>query len=501
MKTILIIFVLSSQLSLAETYNVCKSVQITITCPQIYYIDASQGDDTNSGKDETKPWMTLSRINSQLLNPGDSVLLKRGEVWRELLVPQSGNSNGYITFGAYGDPEKEKPTIMWAKRMMNQAEWTQKSANIWTAPFSSDIGNIVFNGESLVGVKVWTEADLTAQGKYWFDKPNGLLHLYSAVNPAIYYTDIECIKGANLISVKNKSYIIFKELALRYGGEHGFFVNNSNHISIIDNDISWIGGSKPAWSTYDQRLGNGIELYDGAEDILVERNRIWQVYDACLTTQSDSIAAVKNITFQNNLVWKCGYSFEFWHKNKETILDNIRFDHNTSLYAGYEWSHKQRVNDGGYDFAYFGSYPSPTGLRMRNNIFYKSYSDSAHIYYSDSNLDAQWENVELDYNVWWRVPKNATTDGVIIYWKAKAWYWSTNWPAWQSATYGKDKHSVAAEPLFVNLPEPDLIDGPKSFDARLKDGSPGVGMGIVTETKNDIDGKLRREKIIVGAYQ
>ncbi|MFZ1426528.1 MAG: hypothetical protein WAS21_07145 [Geminicoccaceae bacterium] len=62
-----------------------------------YHVDQA-GKDSASGLSDATPWRTLARVNVTPLRAGDSVLLKRGGIWREsLAVP--GHE---ITYGAYG---------------------------------------------------------------------------------------------------------------------------------------------------------------------------------------------------------------------------------------------------------------------------------------------------------------------------------------------------------------------------------------------------------------
>ena len=56
-----------------------------------YYVDATNGRDSNDGLSPEESWKTVEKVNSAKLHPGDAVLLKRGEVWREQLIPQSGD--------------------------------------------------------------------------------------------------------------------------------------------------------------------------------------------------------------------------------------------------------------------------------------------------------------------------------------------------------------------------------------------------------------------------
>jgi parallel beta-helix repeat protein len=68
-----------------------------------YYVDATSGDDGNTGTNTSAPWKTIAKVNAATLHPSDNVLFKKGEIWREqLTVPNSGASARPITFGAYG---------------------------------------------------------------------------------------------------------------------------------------------------------------------------------------------------------------------------------------------------------------------------------------------------------------------------------------------------------------------------------------------------------------
>ena len=75
----------------------------------VYYVHATNGSDANDGLTPEKPWKTINKVNNSIFVPGDSILFKRGETWRETLTPPShGASGNNITFGAYGtgDPPK-----------------------------------------------------------------------------------------------------------------------------------------------------------------------------------------------------------------------------------------------------------------------------------------------------------------------------------------------------------------------------------------------------------
>src|SRR4030042_6111899 len=75
----------------------------------VYYVDGTYGSDANDGRTPERPWKTIDKVNNSIFVPGDSILFKRWDTWRETLTPPShGASGNNITFGAYGtgDPPK-----------------------------------------------------------------------------------------------------------------------------------------------------------------------------------------------------------------------------------------------------------------------------------------------------------------------------------------------------------------------------------------------------------
>jgi len=70
-----------------------------------YYVDNCDvtGNDTNNGTSVSTPWLTVNKINTSSFVAGDSILFRKGCVWREALtIPSSGSSGNNIIFGAYG---------------------------------------------------------------------------------------------------------------------------------------------------------------------------------------------------------------------------------------------------------------------------------------------------------------------------------------------------------------------------------------------------------------
>ena len=80
-----------------------------------YYISSTSGNDANDGQSPEKAWQHLSKIylksiSKDAFQPGDTILLKRGDQWDgQIRLQGNGNAQNPITLGAYG--EGLKPLI------------------------------------------------------------------------------------------------------------------------------------------------------------------------------------------------------------------------------------------------------------------------------------------------------------------------------------------------------------------------------------------------------
>ncbi len=90
----------------------CTSFVQKSVWPACYYIDSANGQDTNNGKSENKPWRSLSMLQQTKLCPGDTVKFKRGSTFNTLLsISHSGNVSNYITLTDYGDVSAPAPSF------------------------------------------------------------------------------------------------------------------------------------------------------------------------------------------------------------------------------------------------------------------------------------------------------------------------------------------------------------------------------------------------------
>jgi hypothetical protein len=412
-----------------------------------YYVDYSTGNNTNNGRTVLSPWKTLNKVNKTKFMPGDSILLKRGEFWREQLIPHSGDSTGYITYSCYGKSTRKKPLILGSISRNNPGDWKNTGGNIWsTVALKADIGNIIFNKGKSCGFKVWKESDLDIQGKFWHDADNAVVKLYSKNNPAKYYKDIELAVKCHIIDQNNKSYVKYDNLELRNGAAHGIGGGSVHHIMILNCDLSFIGGALQYYKPNGDpvRYGNGIEFWGNAHDCYVIGCKIGEVYDAALTNQGKDSVAQYHIYYRNNIIWNSEYSFEYWLGNQSTI-SLIYIENNTCINAGKGFGHNQRPDGpNGRHLMFYSNKSKLDNFYIRNNIFYES-TESA------IRLGASWNdlaNVKMDFNLYYESGSN------VVDWQGKTYSYQ-KFANFQKDT-GKDSSSIFANPNFKNVSKLDL---------------------------------------------
>lgn len=98
-----------------------------------YYV-AAVGKDTNNGQSANAPFQTLTKVNSLLLQPGDSVLFRRGDVFKGTLqLKQSGSAGRPIVISDYATGHFKlagKPVLTGS---VSISHWISLGNNIWQA--------------------------------------------------------------------------------------------------------------------------------------------------------------------------------------------------------------------------------------------------------------------------------------------------------------------------------------------------------------------------------
>jgi len=312
-----------------------------------YYVSNS-GDDANDGLSPDTPWQTLHKVSITTLGRGDGVLFKRGDLFRGMVVAQSG-----VSYGAYGEGDKPK-MYGWDKDLADPSLWTliDEQHHIWQLRDKIlDPGTLVFNhGEEhcrklipsyLNGKFVcrddenrdfdmaqemtndldlfwYFDAILTTEPSKGMDFPipemgpdsYGDLYLRcDRGNPGECFASVEALPRRSMFHVGGCDHVHIDNLCLKYIGLHAIAANSQNPgldtiatkghtvgLHVTNCEIGWIGGTIQHYlgtdPNYPQggrgtvtRFGNGVEIYGGCEDYLVSNCYIYQAYDAGITHQ------------------------------------------------------------------------------------------------------------------------------------------------------------------------------------------------------------------------
>jgi hypothetical protein len=467
-----------------------------------YYVSA-KGNDAANGLTPKASWLTIEKINKTKFSPGDSILFKRGDAWREgqALYGYSNGTPGHpIVFGAYG--KGAKPLILASKDISSSAFWTMSAENIWKTTskvnitkldfnqrrqVTPDVANLIFNNEESIGVKKRFLTDLKAQGDFSLNLEDTILYMYSATNPSKYYKKIEAtgIRNCeNNINISNGHYLTFINLDIRYSKNNGLFLQNCSKVEILSCDFSYIGGCYYPLESFFRstrpntvRMGNGVQMWMGNSDVTVRNCYFNQVYDAGISPQGvGSVYTIHNLNMHHNLINNCFYSFEFWGHESGSTGDSIYFENNTCLNAGSGWSTAQRPGgkNGCSHLKFSTSKMAFKDVFIRNNIFYESAFNCSDGYAENdgAGTEAIYAPITIDYNCYYQ-----SGEKQVIRWRGGASkgggdYLMSDLKAYREKT-GKDFHSIFADPK-VNSNNT-LQSGSPAIDAGLDVGYPYCG--------------------------
>jgi hypothetical protein len=310
-----------------------------------YYVDtaSSGGNGTTQATSGTNAaWKTLSAITG--LVAGDSVLLKKGCVWRESYTPSpAGTSGSKITMGTYGSGAS--PIISGANLATG---WTVYSGNVW----QSTIGGSQNPGLAFVdgtpGVRRTSIGACVNQGDYYWT--GGVLYLYSASSPGTFYTNpgVEA-RVRQYAIIAEQPYWIFDGITAEkswmgcWKSASGGNIEVKNGVGQYGGDGFWMGTSGTTISGYN--VHNNVFYYNDERGI-------------------GSELKVANSTFYRNEVYQNGTSglgdaytagIKFWDTNPSWACEGIE------LYENY-------VHDNVVGIWFDGVQPPTNPLLVHHNL-------------------------------------------------------------------------------------------------------------------------------------
>ena len=300
----------------------------------VYYIDFLDGQEKNDG---LSPKQARNNYKDLALLPGDQVLFRRGSFVRGILKTVS-----HVSYGAYG--EGELPTFCGSIDVSNIYDWQQTEyKNIWkcTTIFRGDVGNLIFNVNECSAALRWSKEELCAQGDFYsdaadeestdYDHRKTLLYLYSVGNPAEVYTHIEAAAYGDRCIVSLSDGMTLEDIRIMNSGVHGM-AGQGDGITVRRCVFENIGGCP--WSREAKiRFGNGFEIWQRGNDILIEHCVFKNIYDSCVTHQGpgkDTIPTEKFICRDCTFDTYGMAAFEY----RDKLPIRSIFANNTCLNAG-----------------------------------------------------------------------------------------------------------------------------------------------------------------------
>lgn len=356
--------------SAAEAIYYCPSGQWDhvqkISIFDAYYVDATNGLDTNSGTSEATPWKTLARVKATTLKPGDRVLLKRGETWRgeNFHVSNSGTPTRPIFYGAYGSGANPiiDPTI-------RSTDWTVYSGNVWQRPFGWQDPFQVF--EDGVRLAVATGVDLLP-GQWYIQRGKAIYvrctddgnpntdHVieHLSTTTALMYSMAFCFNSQSWIDVRGIDITkAWRGYSWEFNADSNVPQYRTHDITVADCVVSWCGSRAFAMGSSAEKdlsnititncvahdcnaegvwLGNGrnikvigCEVYNGMK----EKAKFPHTPDTggiCIGIRSES-NLVKNCYVHDNYTGNCiGVEYEAGSPRPvDVVIDSNRVDLST----------------------------------------------------------------------------------------------------------------------------------------------------------------------------
>jgi parallel beta-helix repeat protein len=323
-----------------------------------YYLSSTSGNDANDGRSPEKAWQHLSKIylksiSKDAFQPGDSVLLRRGDQWDgQIRLQGNGTAQNPITLGAYGEGLKpliygDNPSALWEAVPGHQGIYTTDMGR------GNILGSILLDGKTLKTIY-----------------PDGSLNRDEDMQMFLARLQPESLAGQFdghlwVRMIGNKS----PKEAIRIFRAAGIFIANSTYVQVENLDI--------------ERFYTGIDVSD-SQHVLVHHNDIQDVLGIGIYLRSGD----ENCQVLSNTVFRSGNTALYvWKGSNNTFRDNWVSHVDTNILGvhvsgdgmgiGLQQSQNSLVeynyfaHSGGMDFYY------EQGSTVRYNYLYRVWSSGA----------------------------------------------------------------------------------------------------------------------------
>ncbi len=522
--------------------------------PQTYYVSAA-GSDGNSGLSSGTAWKTVAKVNAHSFSPGDVILFRKGDIFREtLVVPSNGSAGNPITISSYGSGEKPVFSIplitnwthqgggvyraamrtheftgVWedyipvqpkaSSAALTNGRWYQDGTYLYYRPSSGTPDNHQVSAVKIIssydsGITVSDRKYITITNLSFYGVPTGVFSIDEADgtesivvrNCDFQYCQSAILMLPNLSNNRNAiidgNYFYRNHNAVRMytasANSPGVLINGQNlNCQIINNEMfenGTIDGMTPWDYGFTDYEAIGLQNFsDGtiADNFIHDGFALGIIMYNLPGMTSDDNKITRNRFFDNDKV-----PLFLTGKNAGTDAD---FSYNGNII-----SHNIFVgNDmGGNPAVWFdqGWSANRTNYFVNNVCVGKEHQiqisrGDIPIYYTIRN------NIfyGVDYNLWIygnHDPSQLVLDHNIYYANPPSWGWAIAGDVWDHSdaiNEGYAVHSKIMDPEFVDV---------ANRDFRLKQGSPAIDAGIPTlGVSTDKEGYTMGATPNIGAYE
>lgn len=523
---------------MAARYAVHAILLGTLCLPAVcagmeYHVDAVEGNDRNTGRGPQVAWRSLNKVNSYTgFLPGDRILLRRGQVWREqLIVSTSGTADKPFVIGAYGTGSR--PMLKGSDSIL---KWTQTGqANCWRAPLAPMPNQVFFDGSRGTQQNALSNLDKPLEWAW----SGGTLYVCAGGAPDAVYpsSGIEAsvrpsTRSQGLLYIKDQEYVVVQDIAVMGSYGFGIYIKPWAHNVTIRNCevghsldgglvVPTVGGAGASQITVEDCLihhnnggfkegAPGVATYhegltmENVDGFVIRRTRVYDNY-------------MEGVNFKrgarNGVIEDCDlYSNDLINLYVEGASDIvIRYN------RIYDCTYNAGIEFGLETNAYHND-----RIRIHNNLFW---GNSGAVSFWAAPVVAQTRNITIDNNTFydnefgvrWKSSATGNFGGVNFIRNNLFWPQHARWAAIRDQTAGQQAlaRTTVAFNAFqkstttdVTGERPILLAGanladPISHDFHLRPDSICIDSGMDVGLTRDYDGNAvpQGRAPDIGAYE
>jgi parallel beta-helix repeat protein len=178
-----------------------------------YHVDSANGNDSNDGASPSTAWKSIAKVNSWKFAPGDAILFRRGDTWREMLsLSASGAQGTPIVIDGYG---AGAPPIISGADLVSPSSWSacgNCSPHVWQAAVNPQPNVAIFDG--VKGNRKSSIYELTNLRDWFWE--SGSLFVFSDDNPTSSYSNpgIEAGARPSGMNLTGISYVTVRNIQI-----------------------------------------------------------------------------------------------------------------------------------------------------------------------------------------------------------------------------------------------------------------------------------------------